>query len=435
VFGELVDAYGGVLEFSDLLKRPLDAYKYLQLTVETGEVALSRQNLQLNCVMIGSANEIHLGALREHPEFPSFRGRLELIRTPYLLSYLDERRIYDVQIAAQAGRHVAPHATEIAAMFAVLTRMMPPEAERFNGELARVASGLTAIEKAELLATGAMPARLSLDDASVLHASRGEIYEEGRARTIYEGILGASPREMRGVILDAGQSTAYKCLSPIAVLEELDELCTRQSQFAWLREEKSSGGYHDHAAFREILRDRLLDWWEDELRNASGLVDEAQYGGLFERYIENVMAWTRGERIRTKMTGAYEEPDERLMREVEGLLGWKGEPDEFRKSLLSSIAAWAIENPDQRPRNEVVFGEHLKRLRDAVFEKLRLPVAELCCDIVSYVRDGQESFGISRRAEVRKALDALANQFGYCDLCARDAAAMLVGRRFRDLIV
>src|SRR5205085_8304218 len=45
--GELIDAAGGVLEFSDLLKRPLDAFKYLQLSVETGEVALTQQNVQL----------------------------------------------------------------------------------------------------------------------------------------------------------------------------------------------------------------------------------------------------------------------------------------------------------------------------------------------------------------------------------------------------
>src|SRR5262249_28458328 len=36
--GELIDAAGGVLEFSDLLKRPIDAFRYLQLTLETGEV-------------------------------------------------------------------------------------------------------------------------------------------------------------------------------------------------------------------------------------------------------------------------------------------------------------------------------------------------------------------------------------------------------------
>jgi serine protein kinase len=57
--GELIEAAGGVLEFSDLLKRPLDAFRYLQLTLETGEVALQQQTVQTNVVMIGSANEIH----------------------------------------------------------------------------------------------------------------------------------------------------------------------------------------------------------------------------------------------------------------------------------------------------------------------------------------------------------------------------------------
>src|SRR6202142_2321579 len=125
--GELIDAAGGLLEFSDLLKRPLDAFKYLQLSVETGEVSLTQQNVQLNCVMMGSANELHLDAFRDHPEFASFRGRLELVRVPYLLNAKSEQAIYDGLIGSQARRHVAPHAIEMAAMFAVLTRMRKPD--------------------------------------------------------------------------------------------------------------------------------------------------------------------------------------------------------------------------------------------------------------------------------------------------------------------
>ncbi len=130
--GELVDAAGGVLEFSDLLKRPLDAFKYLQLSVETGEVALTAQNVQLNCVMMGSANELHLDAFREHAEFASFRGRLELARVPYLRSYEQERLIYDTHVAPHVRRHVAPHATEMAALFAVFTRMRKPNPDRYS---------------------------------------------------------------------------------------------------------------------------------------------------------------------------------------------------------------------------------------------------------------------------------------------------------------
>src|SRR5690606_8204872 len=60
--GELVDASGGVLEYSDLLKRPIDAWRYLLLAIETGEVSLSHSMLPLNSVLVASSNEIHLNA-------------------------------------------------------------------------------------------------------------------------------------------------------------------------------------------------------------------------------------------------------------------------------------------------------------------------------------------------------------------------------------
>src|SRR6185295_13375373 len=255
--GELVDAAGGVLEFSDLLKRPLDTFKYLQLSVETGEVALTAQNVTLNCVMMGSANELHLDAFREHPEFASFRGRLELIRTPYLRSAIHEQRIYDTHVVPHIRRHVAPHATEMAAHFAVLTRMRKPNTDKYPRALSNALSGLTAIEKMDLYANGRSPERLEPDAQKVLRAGVREVFEESDSYPIYEGRIGASPREMRTVLLDAGQSKVYKCLSPLAVLTELDELCDRVSEYEWLQEEQLAGGFHDHKSFREALRARL----------------------------------------------------------------------------------------------------------------------------------------------------------------------------------
>src|SRR4051812_35536309 len=174
-YGELVDAAGGLLEFSDLLKRPLDAFKYLQITAETGEVPLRSQNVQVNCVMVASGNELHLSAFREHPEFESFRGRLELIRAPYLLSWLDEQRIYDAQIASQVQRHVAPHATRMAAMFAVLTRMRRPTTERYEKPLQDLITELTAIEKLDLYTTGTPPTRLDDESGKLLRAAIGKL--------------------------------------------------------------------------------------------------------------------------------------------------------------------------------------------------------------------------------------------------------------------
>ncbi len=185
--GELVDAAGGLLEFSDLLKRPLDAFKYLQLSVETGEVSLTAQNVQLNCVMMGSANELHLDAFREHAEFASFRGRLELARVPYLKSYEQERLIYDTYVAPQIRRHVAPHSTEIAATFAVFTRMRKPNPDRYPRPISAIVSTLTAVEKADLYALSKAPERLDPDSQKLLRSAIKEIWAESDSYPIYEG--------------------------------------------------------------------------------------------------------------------------------------------------------------------------------------------------------------------------------------------------------
>jgi len=433
--GELIDAAGGLLEFSDLLKRPLDTYKYLQLTVETGEVALSQQNVQLNCVMVGSANEVHLDAFREHPEFASFRGRLELVRMPYLRSYVEEQRIYDTHVAPQVRRHVAPHATMVAAMFAVLTRMRKPTVDHYGRSMQAPLSALTAIEKLDLYATGRVPERLDADAQKTLRANIRAVHDESDAYPIYEGRVGASPREMRVAILDAAQSPKYRCLSPLAVMEEIEQLCERKAEFEWLQQEPLGGGYHDTKQFQESLMNRLLDTWEHELYRASGLVDEAQYGELFDRYVQHVSVWVKKERIRNKLTGDYEEPDEKLMKEVERMLDLKGEPKDTRAAMLSAVAAWALDHPGNKVDPAVVFPHYLKRIRDTIFGEKRASVAGRARDIVIFVREEGAGLEGERRRDAEATVKRMIEQFGYCQSCAADAASTTLRRRMGDLVV
>ena len=433
-FGELVDAAGGVLEFSDLLKRPLDAYKYLQITAETGVVNLRSQNVQVNCVLIGSANELHLSAFREHAEYESFRGRLELVRAPYLLSWMDEQRIYDEQIAPQVRRHVAPHATEMAAMFAVLTRMRRPNPERYEKPLRDLVNELTAVEKLDLYATGMAPQRLDDDSAKILRAGIPQIYSESDAYPIFEGSVGASPREMRGVLLDAAQSPRFECLSPLAVLSEIDKLCERTGEYAFLEEERLPGGYHDHVQFRKTIRERLLDSFEDEFRIASGLVDESRYAELFDRYVTHVSFWVKKEKLRNPITGQYEDPDQRLMGEVEALIGAPGQAEEQRHALINSIAAWVIDHPDEPIDHQRIFSSQLRRLRQAVFGERRVAVARLCRDVMVLLRDEGAGLDDAQKAAAQKTIDELARRFGYENSSTADAAAVLVVERFGDVL-
>ncbi|HEY8086402.1 MAG TPA: serine protein kinase PrkA [Polyangiaceae bacterium] len=433
--GELVDAAGGLIEFSDLLKRPLDAFKYLQLSVETGEVALTAQNVQLNCVMIGSANELHLDAFREHPEFASFRGRLELARVPYLRSYEQEKLIYDTHVTPQVRRHVAPHATEMAACFAVFTRMRKPNPDRYSRQVGAIVSSLTAIEKADLYSLGKSPERLDVESQKILGAAIKEVWTESDSYPIYEGRIGASPREMRVALLDAAQSPLFKCLNPVAVLEEIEILNTRKNEFEWLQQDAIGGGYHDVSTFTDALEDRLLTASEFELYVATGLVNEEQYSELFDRYVQHVSVWVKKERLYNRATQRYEEPDEKVMVEVERLLDTKVEAQEWRRALISSIAAWALDHPGQKVDPTGVFPQHLRRMREAIFADRRTEVARITRDVVLLVRDEGAGLDSERKEQAAGTVERLIARFAYCRECAADTANLLVRKRFHDLIV
>jgi len=321
------------------------------------------------------------------------------------------------------------------AQFAVLTRMRKPNPEKYTHAVSAALAGLTAVEKMDLYASGRAPERLDADAQKILRVSVRDVFRESDAYPIYEGRVGASPREIGVVLLDAAQSSSYQCLSPLAVLEELEQLCQRKAEFEWLQQDVQSGGYHDVKLFRETLFARLVGIWEQELYATSGLVAEAQYDELFERYVQHVSVWTKKERIRNRLTGEYEEPDEAMMREVERLLDVKGNVQDARKSMISAIAAWAIDHPGQKVEAKNVFPTFVRRLRDAIFADKRLEVAKLARDVVVLVRDGGSGLDDGRRREVREVLSRLASRFSYCDHCAADMASVLLRKRYVDVIV
>ncbi len=431
--GELIEASGGIVEFSDLLKRPLDAFKYLQITVETGGVALSSQNISTNCVMLASTNEVELAAFRKHPEFESFRSRVELIRMPYLRDWQAEKKIYDTQIVEHLQAHVAPHATDVAAMFAVLTRLTKPDPDKYDRELRDLVRGLSAGDKLDLYASGKAPERLDADKGKALRSIVKDLYHETDARALYEGCVGVSPREMRTVILDAAQHPEYDGLSPFAVLDELDELCSRESEYIWLQIEPVDGGFHDHAHFRKLVRERLLTAIEGEFRQASSLVDDQRYGDLFDRYIHHVSHWLKGEKVKNTITGGFEDPDERLMKEVEGLLDLPDDSDELRHSWMNQIAAWAIDHPGQAVSNRVIFGDAINRLREAVFRDRRVALARLCRSVVTLLKEDGAGLEAEERSAASVMVQRLCSEFGYEQDSVVNAAMHLLRERFDEL--
>lgn len=427
-FGELVDASPGLLEYSDLLKRPLDAWRYLLLAIENGEVSLNLSNLALNVVMVASSNELHLAAFKEHPEYNSFRGRLHLVRVPYLRSYVEEQAIYDDQIRPQIRRHVAPHTTLVAALWAVLTRLKRARAEAYGDDpLGRIAADLSPLEKADLYAHGTIPRRLSSDDASVLRSGVGRLLREWEAAGDYEGLTGASPREIRSILLDAAEDGAEGCVSPVGVLDRISAFC-RRNDYEFLKETPDAG-YADHRGFVGQVRDRWMDRVDDELRKSSGLVEEARYAELLDRYVAQVSAWVKREDVYNRVTGAYEKPDERFMESVEETLG-ADDAEAFRSNVIGAIAAHAIDHPGDAVDNARVFPVYLERLRESYYGERRKQLRVIAEDVLALASDATVP-----QDRARAAIDArarLERDFGYQAPSLRVALDALLKSRYRD---
>src|SRR5258708_33822881 len=228
-FGPLVSGNRGVIEFSDLLKRPLEHYKYLLGTIETGVARMSHFLLHLDSVLIASSNEKHLSAFKEMGDFASFKGRIELVREPYLRRVSEEQRVYEFRLNESVGKHVTPHATWVAALWAVLTRLKKPVGDRYKGDLRKLADHLVPLEKARLYDDARAPDRLSNQQARELKKNLQELWRESDSYPHYEGRTGASARELKTVISNAAQTSAYKRPTPQAVREEPGSPAASQS--------------------------------------------------------------------------------------------------------------------------------------------------------------------------------------------------------------
>ena len=132
----------------------------------------------------------------------------------------------------------------------------------------------------------------------MLRAHAADLYRESDVYPSYEGRSGASAREIKTALFNAAQDPRARCLTPLAVLEELARALPRQERPRLPPAGGASTGYHDHEEFVRVVEAEYLDAIDEEIRDSMGLVSETQYRELFERYVTLVSHWVKGERLR-----------------------------------------------------------------------------------------------------------------------------------------
>ncbi|MFN9334563.1 MAG: serine protein kinase, partial [Planctomycetota bacterium] len=128
--GEFCVANRGIVEFIEVLKLDV-AFLYDLLTASQEHKIKPKKFAQTDIdeVILGHTNEPEYNRLQSNELMEAFRDRTIKIDIPYNLRLANEVKIYEKDFGRKhvPGKQIAPHTLEIAAMWAILTRLEEPK--------------------------------------------------------------------------------------------------------------------------------------------------------------------------------------------------------------------------------------------------------------------------------------------------------------------
>jgi serine protein kinase len=317
--GEFNIANRGIIEFVEMLK--LDVAFLYDLLGASQEHRIKPKKFaqtDIDEVIIGHTNEPEYKKLQNNEFMEALRDRTIKIDIPYITRWKQEVKIYKKAFDRDRvrGVHIAPHTIEMAAMWGILTRLEEPKKQN-----------LSLLQK------------LKLYDGKMLPGFTEDNVKELRKEALREGLDGISPRYIVDKISNAlvHDGEPVGCLNPFMVLNELESGLKNHSL---INNEEKKKHYRELLA---VVKQEYEDIVKNEVQRAIS-ADEDAISRLCSNYIDNIKAYTQKEKVRNRYTGQYEEPDERLMRSIEEKINISEvQKDDFRKLIMNSIGAFAVE--------------------------------------------------------------------------------------------
>jgi len=384
--GEFNVANRGVVEFIEVLKLDV-AFLYDLLTASQEHKIKPKKFAQvdIDLVIIGHTNEPEFRKLQNNEFMEALRDRTVKIDVPYITKLKEEIKIYqkDFNPNRIRGKSIAPHTIEVAAMWAVLSRLEIPK-------------------KANL----SMLQKMKLYDGKTLSGWTEDNVKELRKDAIREGLDGISPRYVQDKISNAlvnDKNGDVGCINPFMVLNELDSGLKNHALIA------SEDRRKHYRELVDVVKQEYEDIIKNEVQRAIS-ADEDAIAKLCGNYIDSVKAYTQRERVKNKYTGQDEEPDERLMRSIEEKIEIpESRKDDFRREIMNYIGALAIEGKtfDYRMNERLHKALELKLFED---QKDTIKLTSLVSNVVD--RQTQEKIDIVKARLIKN--------FGYDEISATD---------------
>ena len=336
--GEFCVANRGILDITEMLKLSTDMlYELLSASQESNVKGRKHAHNKIDEMIVGSTNEPEFRKLENDSSNQALFNRIIPIPVPYVTKLQYEQQIYEKDYTPEkAGMDIAPHAIEVAAKFAVMSRLEAP------GEK----EPLTLLEK------------MKLYNGEHVHGHSQESVKRLRRAAKREAFDGVSPRDIQNIIdgclVDTDEKNGVTAFAVLAQVKRQIE-----SGAITPNEEKQQDLLKILAAVKDDLEEQITL----EVQSAI-TADEKQLKNLRDKYLQNVKAWHDQEKIRNPYTDEEEDPDESFMDAIESSMEPPvTNPDDHRQTLMGTIGSSKLGGNDFDLLNDA-------RMRKALVKKL-----------------------------------------------------------------
>ena len=380
--GELNIANRGMIEFIEMLKAD-ERFLYILLTltqeknIKTGRFSL----IYADEFVIAHTNEAEFKEFLADKKSEALQDRMIMVQMPYNLKVSAEIRIYEklLKRASIGNIHIAPHSLDVAAMFAVLSRLEEPKM-----------AGLTLVKK------------MRLYDGQEVEGFRQKDIKLIKGQTEREGMDGISPRFVINRISSSLIRPNTKCINPIDVLRAIKDGFDTHSSFK--RE--------DREKFDNLIADVRREYDEiakNDVQKAFFVSFEQEALTLLDNYLDNVEAYLDDKKLVDPLTEEERDPDEKLMRSIEDKVKVpESGKDAFRNEIFRKVAM------AQRRGEHFDYTTH-EKLKEAIEKQLFEERRDTIKLTVSTRNPDPDQL-----RKINEVVDTLIRKEAYCVECANE---------------
>lgn len=370
----------GLVEFIEVFKNDVE-YLHTIITA-TQEKSIPSPGkgsmIYFDGIILAHSNESEWNKFKSDHTNEAILDRIVKIEVPYCMELNEEVKIYKKILGkSQFNAHIAPHTIEIAAMFAILSRLSPSNKVDPMTKL-KIYNGEDIVEK-----------------GTTKKIDFSELKEEAGPR---EGMTGISTRFIIKALDSALSNSEYNCINPLSVIESL----TKAIKDLDVAED-------DKQRYLTFIKDTIRKEYnkvlEKEITRAFIHSFKEQAESLFENYLDHAEAYVNKNKIKDQSTGEELEPDETFMRSIEEHIGISENSAKGFRTDVTSYMFYVIRNGGKLSYSSY------EPLKEAIEKKLTASVKELSRVITkSKVRGKEQNEKYNSMVEEMKAA-------GYCGHC------------------